>query len=343
MGDGDGAWGEDRWADAARRLGELSDQLEQRDAYAAEARARRILTGLGFDEKTQDAPLSTLSGGWCVGVGVRFSFFFGRVIKHLTNHIPPRHHATCRLQENARRARAGAVHIPGTLAPGRADEPPGSPRDAVAGELPLVPRVRENRDALGHAQRGLRRVVRDGLAALGSLPEKDHDAQGRRVELSQRRGRPVQSAEQSVRRAAEEARGVEVERRPQRGEGGGEAAQGFARGRASGARAASFSSRPHVMHATSSNQTSDESHHSTSPLRVARRRSPTSTRSSFRFRLRRTTGRASPSSTRRTRSPGAPSRCTETYGSACTPRAASRSSARTAAGSPRYSAYLRDD
>ena len=45
MGDGDGAWGEDRWADAARRLGELSDQLEQRDAYAAEARARRILTG----------------------------------------------------------------------------------------------------------------------------------------------------------------------------------------------------------------------------------------------------------------------------------------------------------
>ena len=57
VGDGDGAWGEDRWADAARRLGELSDQLEQRDAYAAEARARRILTGLGFDEKTQDAPL----------------------------------------------------------------------------------------------------------------------------------------------------------------------------------------------------------------------------------------------------------------------------------------------
>lgn len=58
------AWGEAQWATAAQRLGELGEQLEARDAYAAEGRARRILTGLGFTKAMQDAPLSTLSGGW---------------------------------------------------------------------------------------------------------------------------------------------------------------------------------------------------------------------------------------------------------------------------------------
>ena len=59
----DGSWSEDRWTAAATRLGEIGEDLERRDAYAAEANARRILTGLGFDERAQDAPLSPLSGG----------------------------------------------------------------------------------------------------------------------------------------------------------------------------------------------------------------------------------------------------------------------------------------
>jgi ATP-binding cassette subfamily F protein 3 len=46
------------------RFGEIHERLMAIDAYAAPARAARILVGLGFDEEMQNRPLSSYSGGW---------------------------------------------------------------------------------------------------------------------------------------------------------------------------------------------------------------------------------------------------------------------------------------
>ena len=46
------------------RLGEIQFSLEAIDAFTAEARAAKVLSGLGFDEKKQLQPLNTFSGGW---------------------------------------------------------------------------------------------------------------------------------------------------------------------------------------------------------------------------------------------------------------------------------------
>ncbi|MCW2391501.1 ABC-F family ATP-binding cassette domain-containing protein [Sphingobium sp. B11D3A] len=52
------------------RLGDLHDRLIAIDAYAAPARAGRILTGLGFDEEMQNRPLDSFSGGWKMRVAL---------------------------------------------------------------------------------------------------------------------------------------------------------------------------------------------------------------------------------------------------------------------------------
>ena len=86
----DGSWSEDRWTAAATRLGEIGEELERRDAYAAEANARRILTGLGFDERAQDAPLSTLSGGWRMRAALAQALFLRPgllLLDEPTNHL----------------------------------------------------------------------------------------------------------------------------------------------------------------------------------------------------------------------------------------------------------------
>ena len=86
----DGSWSEDRWTSAATRLGEIGEELERRDAYAAEANARRILTGLGFDERAQDAPLSTLSGGWRMRAALAQALFLQPgllLLDEPTNHL----------------------------------------------------------------------------------------------------------------------------------------------------------------------------------------------------------------------------------------------------------------
>ena len=46
------------------RLGHIYERLLAIDAYTAEARAARILLGLGFDEEMQGRPLDSYSGGW---------------------------------------------------------------------------------------------------------------------------------------------------------------------------------------------------------------------------------------------------------------------------------------
>ena len=59
------------------RLGDLHDRLIAIDAYAADARAARILLGLGFDEAMQGQPLDSFSGGWKMRVALAALLFSG--------------------------------------------------------------------------------------------------------------------------------------------------------------------------------------------------------------------------------------------------------------------------
>src|SRR5690606_3924298 len=51
-------------------LGQVQDRFEHMGGYELDARARRILSGLGFDETTLDTPLRALSGGWMMRVAL---------------------------------------------------------------------------------------------------------------------------------------------------------------------------------------------------------------------------------------------------------------------------------
>ena len=57
------------------RLGDLHDRLIAIDAYTADARASRILIGLGFDEERQAQPLDSFSGGWKMRVALASLLF----------------------------------------------------------------------------------------------------------------------------------------------------------------------------------------------------------------------------------------------------------------------------
>jgi ATP-binding cassette subfamily F protein 3 len=57
------------------RLGHVYERLLAIDAYTAEARAARILLGLGFDEEMQGLPLSSYSGGWKMRVALAALLF----------------------------------------------------------------------------------------------------------------------------------------------------------------------------------------------------------------------------------------------------------------------------
>src|SRR3546814_1080758 len=56
--------------DDHHRLAEVHERLLAIDAYAAPARAARILVGLGFDEAMQQQPLDSFSGGWRMRVAL---------------------------------------------------------------------------------------------------------------------------------------------------------------------------------------------------------------------------------------------------------------------------------
>lgn len=56
-------------------IGEVHARLLDLDGHRAEARAARILAGLGFDEEAQGRPLSTFSGGWRMRVALACALF----------------------------------------------------------------------------------------------------------------------------------------------------------------------------------------------------------------------------------------------------------------------------
>ena len=58
------------------RLNEIYEELEAIGADKAEARARRILNGLGFTREMQERPTNHFSGGWRMRVSL------SRCVKH---------------------------------------------------------------------------------------------------------------------------------------------------------------------------------------------------------------------------------------------------------------------
>jgi len=57
------------------RAGEIETRLVEIEAHAAPSRAARILAGLGLDERIQREPVSELSGGWRMRVGLAAILF----------------------------------------------------------------------------------------------------------------------------------------------------------------------------------------------------------------------------------------------------------------------------
>ncbi|MFS0772839.1 ABC-F family ATP-binding cassette domain-containing protein [Sphingomonas sp. 1P08PE] len=57
------------------RLGDIHERLLAIDAWAAPARAARILVGLGFDDEMQQRPLDSFSGGWKMRVALAALLF----------------------------------------------------------------------------------------------------------------------------------------------------------------------------------------------------------------------------------------------------------------------------
>ncbi len=72
------------------RIAEIHIRLADKDAYTAEARAARILAGLGFDEDAQQRPCSDYSGGWRMRValaGLLFTQPDLLLLDEPTNHL----------------------------------------------------------------------------------------------------------------------------------------------------------------------------------------------------------------------------------------------------------------
>lgn len=72
------------------RLGDVHERLLAIDAYTGEARAARILVGLGFDEEMQNRPLDSFSGGWKMRValaGLLFSQPDVLLLDEPSNHL----------------------------------------------------------------------------------------------------------------------------------------------------------------------------------------------------------------------------------------------------------------
>lgn len=62
-------------ADEPNRIGEIHERLNMIEAHSAPARAAKILIGLGFDEKAQQQPMDSFSGGWRMRVALAALLF----------------------------------------------------------------------------------------------------------------------------------------------------------------------------------------------------------------------------------------------------------------------------
>lgn len=72
------------------RIGEIHNRLYEIDAYTAEARAAKILLGLGFDEDAQLSPISSFSGGWRMRIALSAALFQNPdllLLDEPTNHL----------------------------------------------------------------------------------------------------------------------------------------------------------------------------------------------------------------------------------------------------------------